>query len=197
MKMWLPFILITFLISCKNEPVFAPKPRMYPRIINPDRNYVPFDKSYCDLTFLYPDYASIVQDTLFFEEKPLNPCWFDIEFTPFNGKLHCSYYPIESMDDFDELIKDAFTFADKHDIKANYRAETQLSGLNGTGGILFEIDGPVASPLQFFLTDTTNHFIRGSLYFNNQVNPDSMAPVHAFVGEEIKKMIETLEFQDN
>jgi gliding motility-associated lipoprotein GldD len=146
---------------------------------------------------MYPDYARIVQDTLFFDEKPINPCWFDVEFLPFNGKLHCSYYPIMDQNGFEELISDAFTFVDKHDIKANYRAETQIMGKEGTGGILFEIDGPVATPIQFFLTDSTDHFIRGSLYFNNKVNPDSMAPVHQFVTEEIKKMLETLAFKSN
>lgn len=196
MKTSLYLILIFFIFSCKQEPVFTPKPRMYPRIVYPERNYIPFDKSYCNLTFLYPDYAGIEQDTLFFDEKPVNPCWFDVEFVPFNGRLHCSYYPINSKEDLEDLIEDAFTFAEKHDIKANYRAETQLSGSNGTGGILFEIDGPVASPIQFFLTDSTHNFIRGSLYFNNKVNPDSMAAVHDFVTDDIKKMIETLEFKE-
>lgn len=183
-----------FFASCKNDSVFTPKPKMYPRVIYPERSYVEFDQDYCNLTFLYPDYAEIIQDTLFFDEEPADPCWFDVHFTPLNGRLHCSYYPISSREDFDQLIKDAFTFVDKHDIKANYRGETQIVGKNQTGGILFEIDGPVATPLQFFLTDTTRHFIRGSLYFNNKVNPDSMATVHQFVGQDVKKIIETLQF---
>jgi gliding motility-associated lipoprotein GldD len=196
MKIYRYLVLIILFLGCKEERFISPKPHMFPRISYPDRNYTEFSEPYCDLRFSYPDYAQIIQDTLFFDEKPLHPCWFDVYFEPFNGKLHCSYYPISNEKDFDELIKDAFTFVDKHDIKANYRAETAIKGRNNTGGLIFEIDGPVATPIQFFLTDSINHFIRGSLYFDNKVNPDSMAPVHVFVGEDVKQIISTLEFID-
>jgi len=58
-------------------------------------------------------------------------------------------------------------------------------------GLLFEIDGPVASPIQFFLTDSTTHFLRGSLYFKDVVNRDSIQPVFEFVKEDLEVFFES------
>ena len=188
-------IVILVVLGCKDTGVFTPKPRMYPKINYPERSYKTFEESYCEFTFEVPMYTVTDQEQSFFEEKPLNPCWFDLEIPDLNGQLHFSYYPIESRQRFDELVSDAFTFVEKHDIKANYRSETLLDTPQGLHGILFDIDGPVASPIQFFLTDSTAHFVRASLYFNNKVEPDSMAPVYAFVREDIERMIQTMRFK--
>ena len=196
MRISIIIIIISLFTACKSDHVYRPKPRLYPKVDFPDRNYINFDEDYCQLTFNYPDYSNIKQELQFFDEKPLDPCWFDIAYPPFNGNLHCSYYPIEGENTFDKLVNDAFTFVDKHDIKANYREETVLENKYGNTGILFEIDGPVATPIQFFLTDSIDHFFRGSLYFNNKVNPDSMKVVHEFVKADILRLIETLQFTE-
>ncbi|HMQ05744.1 MAG TPA: hypothetical protein PKC30_00515 [Saprospiraceae bacterium] len=184
-----------FLLSCWEEKYFVPKPRQYPRIDFPDRHYMDFEAGECPLLFHYPSYATVKKTVSFFEEDPIHPCWFDIEFGPFNGQLHCSYYTIGGLKDFDVLIDDAFKFAGKHDIKAHYRRESIISNEAGLGGILFEIDGPVASPLQFFVTDSVQHFFRASLYFRSKVNPDSMAPVHAFINDDVLEMIRSFRFK--
>ena len=61
-------------------------------------------------------------------------------------------------------------------------------------GIWFPLEGSVASPYQFFVTDSVEHYMRGSLYFNTSPNPDSMAPVIEFVKEDLEKMLETFEW---
>ena len=187
-------IFLLGLIGCKDSGVFTPKPRMYPKINFPERSYKTFNESYCNMEFEVPAYAETNQEKTFFDEEPVHPCWFDLEIPSLNGRLHFSYYPIESQQRFDELVSDAFTFVEKHDIKANYRSETLINTPNDLHGIIFDIDGPVASPVQFFLTDSVSHFLRASLYFNNKVEPDSMAPIHAFVREDIDKMIQTMRF---
>lgn len=72
------FLLLTivaiFAIGCKEESVQTPKPRSFPRVVYPEKNYVQFDTSFCEFTFEYPDYATIVQDTSFFGEKPEDAC---------------------------------------------------------------------------------------------------------------------------
>ena len=62
------------------------------------------------------------------------------------------------------------------------------------GGILFKIEGNVATETQFFLTDSSKNFIRGSLYFNNKVNPDSMAIIQKFIDQDIENLISTFEW---
>lgn len=185
------FILLGMGSSCKEEATLLPKPRTYPRVDFPVKTYEKAQLPECSFQFDKPTYSTIVKDEFFFDEKTPDPCWFDLVFPAFNGKLHCSYYPVVGRVAFDSLVTDAFELVGKHRIKANYRDEFVIKTNNNISGILFELGGPVASPMQFFLTDTTKHFFRGALYFENKVNPDSMNIVHEFVKKDINKMIES------
>lgn len=190
------FVLLMLLcfLGCKDE-VLTPKPHQYPKINLPEKSYQTFSDSDCNLSFEYPIYANVEKDQSFFDEAPKNPCWFDIKIPSLNGSLHCSYYPIKDRANFDKLVSDAFEMVSKHRIKANYRDENVITKPNGVSGLLFTLEGPVASPMQFFLTDSTKHFFRASLYFNSKVNPDSMKVVHDFVREDVLKMIESFEWR--
>ena len=53
-------------------------------------------------------------------------------------------------------------------------------------------EGDAASNVQFFLTDSSQHFLRGALYFFNPPNPDSIAPVLQFVRGDIDHIAQTL-----
>ncbi|MBK8548048.1 MAG: hypothetical protein IPL63_11950 [Saprospiraceae bacterium] len=86
------------------------------------------------------------------------------------ASVHCNYVEISKENTLDKLVNDAFTIAGKHNIKANGRTESIIKNDNGVKGLFFDIDGPVAMPVQFYLTDNTKHFFRGSLYFNAKVN---------------------------
>ncbi|MDP4963484.1 MAG: gliding motility lipoprotein GldD, partial [Salibacteraceae bacterium] len=61
-------------------------------------------------------------------------------------------------------------------------------------GIVYDFKGETASDLQFFLTDSTNHFLRGSLYFNVYPNKDSLAPVIDYVKTDINHMLESFKW---
>ncbi len=187
-------ILGVLLFQSCEEVIYTPKPRAYPKVVYPEKVYQSFDKNYCKFTFEYPEYAKIEQDTLFFNEKPVDPCWFDILIPAFNAKIHCSYYPINSVNTFDKLNSDAFDLASKHNLKANYIDDLVIKKPNGVSGIAFNLEGEVASPFQFFLTDSTTHFVRGALYFNTQSRPDSLAPVKDFVKTDIMHLINTFEW---
>ena len=181
--------------SCE-EVIYSPKPRAFPKVVYPEKNYQPFDEGYCEFTFQYPQYATIQQDTLFFDEKPAHPCWFDIVMPDFDARIHCSYYPIDKVNTFDKLNADAFDLASKHNLKANYIDDLIIKKPNGVSGIAFNLEGAVASPFQFFLTDSTTHFLRGALYFNTQSRPDSLAPVKDFVKTDIMHLINTFEWKE-
>jgi len=176
------------------ERVYTPKPRAYPRVYYPEKFYQQFDKNYCHFTFDYPKYAKVQQDTLFFNERPKDPCWFNLFFPDFNAHIHCSYYPIHDKKSFEKMVSDAHELANKHSIKADYIDEHRIEKGNGVSGFAFEIDGPAASPFQFYLTDSTHHFLRGSLYFNTKARPDSLAPVSEFLKKDIFQMINSFEW---
>jgi gliding motility-associated lipoprotein GldD len=195
-RIFLCLVLTHTLISCGEEAVKMPKPRMFPKVDYPIASEaLKFDTTFCNFTFQYPGFGIIVQDSFFYEDNPLHPCWFDINIPDLNASLHCSYYKVTKEKNLSSLINDAFNIVGKHNIKANFRKESIIENSKGAKGIMFDIEGPVASPLQFYLTDEKNHFFRASLYFNSKVNPDSTAPVLKFLKPEIASMIATFEWK--
>ena len=193
MKLNLVWLLISIILvtGCREADTPLPKPRAYPKVDFPKKNYEKAEVEDCAFTFDKPVYSRIVKEEYFFEDKTPHPCWFDLSFDAFNGKLHCSYFPIDSREGLDSLVTDAFELVGKHRIKANYRDEFVIKKENGVSGIFFDLGGPVATPIQFFLTDSTQHFFRGALYFQNKVNPDSMNIIHTFIKEDVNNMIES------
>lgn len=189
------FLAVVLLAGCQNDDkVYVPKPRMYPKVEFPDRNIVSFDQSECELSFTYPDYFQYQKDEFKFEGKPTNDCWFDLQSKELNLSLHCSYYPINEGKSLDELINDSFKITGKHNSKASARKESLIQDKN-LGGIMFEVDGPVASPIQFFLTDSVDHFFRASFYFDAKVNQDSTQIIYDFVKEDIDLILKSFEFK--
>ncbi len=192
------FVLTAALLlpACQNDDAYTPKPRGYPKVNYPEqREYRSFDEDYCNFTFQYPVYAEIQQDTDYFDEKPAHPCWFDIYFPHFDSRIYCSYYELGQQKSLAELKRDAFEMVDWHKKRANYIGERRVSRPQAeVYGFVFEIEGPAASNFQFYLTDSTDHFLRGALYFNAKARPDSIAPVFEFVREDALKMIETMEW---
>ncbi len=182
--------------SC-SSPGPSPRPRAYPKIVFPESKPISFSDELCDFSFTFQDYAQVVHDTVFFEEEPVHPCWFDLYIPAFDGRIHCSYYPVGVNKDLDRLKQDAFELVDWHNKRANYIEELPFSNPEKeVYGIAFQIEGPAASPFQFFVTDEDKHFIRGALYFNSKAKPDSLAPIIEFVTEDIKEMLQSFEWTE-
>jgi gliding motility-associated lipoprotein GldD len=190
------YCLIPYLLICGcNEPSYTPKPRGYPRVILPQKAYQKFGEKYCQFTFDYPTYATIEQEALFFDEKAPSDCWFNIKINSLNAEIHCSYYDIKNENTFEKLKKDAFQLAGKHNIKADYIDELPVKKPNNVSGFVFDIEGSAASPFQFYLTDSSKHFLRGALYFNTQSRADSLKPIVEFMKVDIMNMINTFEWR--
>lgn len=186
------FIICLFVslctLSCGEDPVSGPKPRMYPRVIFPQKAYQEFDTSLCHFVFRFPKYGRIIQREYIFDETPAHPCWFDIQMDSLNATLHCSYLPVSDKNELSVYVNDAFKIVDEHNIKANYRRENLID--NGdVRGIQFDIEGPVASASQFYLSDEKKHFFRAALYLNSKVNPDSTQIVLDFIKQDLDTLI--------
>jgi|SRR5687768_11782113 len=181
------WIIICFLFAGCREKESIPRPRAYPRVEYPEKEYREFSTAECPFSFEYPVYA----DTINKKEA----CWFDLEIKSFNAKIHCSYHPISSRADYEDFVKDAYDIADRINYRANYMEETPFKNDNAVGGIILEWTGPAASPIHFFLTDTTQHFFKAALYFNAEVQPDSLAPITEFIKKDIQHMISTFRWE--
>lgn len=192
------FFLFTLILfcSCGDEPAFAPKPRAYPKVVLPEKTYQDFGKDYCAFDFQYPVYTEVIQDTSFFGEKPVHPCWFDILYPSLDARIHFTYAEARNPQELDKLKNDAFSMVDKQNMRASYIEEIRIERPDAdVQGIAFDITGPAASPFQFYLTDENRHFVRAALYFNTHINPDSLAPLYDFVKMDMTKLIETFEWE--
>lgn len=177
-------------LSCCNSD-YTPKPRGYFNIPLPEKKYQAYTGD-CPYTFEYPVYARVSPDT----ERDAQPCWLDVNFPDFNGKIHLSYQPIRSRADLDELTEDARTFAFKHTVKATSIDEGFISyPERNIYGIYYTIGGNTASSVQFFLTDSTRNYLRGALYFREQPRLDSIQPVLDFVKKDIDVMIKSFKWK--
>lgn len=194
---WIVFLAIVFILQACGGENYVPKPRTYPKVVYPTRNYTPFDKDFCAFSFQQPTYTTVEQSTQFFGEATKHSCWFDVVFPTLNGRIYCSYSPVGKGADnsLGKLIDDSYNLVYKHTSKASAINEQSFSyPEHKVYGALFELEGSVASPYQFYATDSAQHYVRGSLYFNTSPNPDSMQPVINFVKADLVKMIETLEW---
>lgn len=177
--------------GCSNSESGTPKPRLYPRVDFPERKYHVFNA--CNFEFEYPDYAEIKKEKTYFDTDAPNDCWYNLFFKSYNDTLYLTYYPFNNKNEFEKLIEDSYDLVSKHDVKASGRKEIPVK-LKTAGGMLFKIEGNVASHTQFFLTDSTRNFIRGSLYFNNKVNTDSMQVIQDFIDEDIEHLIHSFKW---
>ncbi len=180
------------LAACDSQSEYSPKPRGYYRIYFPKREYQQYNAD-CNYTFTYPTYARIEPDMA----RGAKPCWINLQMPRFNGTLHLSYQPITSKKVFDELIEDAHTFAFKHTVKASSIDEGIIHYPDRkVYGIYYTIDGNAASSAQFFLTDSTHHYLRGALYFNSPPKLDSIKPVLDFVKKDMAVLIKSFKWKE-
>jgi len=184
--------LLSVVSSC-NSP-FTPKPKGYFQIPFPERKYQLFNQPDYPYSFEYPVYSNVVKDSTFFGEATENPWWVNIEFPQFTGKIYISYKEI-GPNKFDKLLNDAFNLTNKHSQKAYSIDDSLIITPNNVTGMFFNVGGDVATSYQFFLTDSTRHFLRGALYFEASPNQDSISVVNNFVAEDMRHLINTFRWK--
>jgi gliding motility-associated lipoprotein GldD len=187
-------IIFLALLAC-NSNYTVGKKRGYFKIEFPPKEYQQFDQPGYPYKFEYPVYARIIKDTTFFEARPENPWWINIDFPQFSARIHLSY-KVANKNNFDTLVNDAFKMAYKqHTSKASDIADSEFVSDQGISGIYFTLAGNTATANQFFLTDSSKHFLRGALYFNATPNEDSLSVVNEFLRQDINHLINTLKWK--
>lgn len=184
----LPLLLPLLLLACSDDPV--PKPKSWPRLDLPEQAYRDWSPA-CPFAADVPVYC---------EPRPRNDaqrlpgvspsCWFDLRFPGQRATVHLTYRAVQN--DLPRLITDAHDFKRKHQAKAaRIRDQRVLRDSARVFGTLFDVEGDVASPMVFYLTDSSTHFLYGALYFDARPNADSLAPVTARIREDMRRMVGT------
>jgi gliding motility-associated lipoprotein GldD len=170
--------------SCKEKPV--PKPAGYFRIDFQKKSYQSLPAGF-PYVFDIPAYAFPVPD----KSANAEPGWINIEIPAHKAELHISYKRIHgNLSVFTEESRD---LAYEHTLKASSIEEKIfVHPEEKVSGTIYYINGNAASPMQFYLTDSTRHFIRGALYIRATPNIDSLKPVIEYLKTDVIRMIETL-----
>ena len=184
-------VILSGMLSCNSD--YTIRQRGYFKIDLPEHKYQSFNMEGYPYTFEYPVYANVIRDTTFFEDVPENPYWINLDFPGLNGRIYISYKDMKT-NDFDKLVADAFKLTYKHTTKATAITDSLMKTREGLTGVFFRVGGNAATARQFFLTDTTTHFIRGALYFDATPNADSLGVVNDFLEEDMNHLINTLKF---
>jgi gliding motility-associated lipoprotein GldD len=185
-------VLFISVVACNST--YTPKPKGYFKIDFPKHEYKLFDQPGYPYTFEYPVYANILKDTTFFEDKPENPYWINIEFPRFAGKIYISYKEI-GKNDLNKLVNDAYNMTYKHSTRATEIVDSAIRTATGVGGVFFSVGGNAATAKQFFVTDSVKHFLRGALYFDASPNEDSLGVVNNFLQDDMKHLINTFRWK--
>ena len=188
------FVLTMAILSCNSSYTY--KKKGYFKIDFPEKKYQLFDQPGYPYRFEYPVYASVIKDTTFFGEATENPWWINIDVPKFHGRIYISYKEV-GKNNFDSLVNDGYKMAYKqHTDIATSIVDSPIVTSHNAEGFYFTLGGNTATANQFFLTDSTKHFLRGALYFDATPNEDSLGIVNDFLREDLKHLIKSLEWKE-
>jgi gliding motility-associated lipoprotein GldD len=176
--------------SCDQN--YLPKPQGYNRIDLPLHQFVKLTEGY-PYTLEYSESSQVEKDSFNLNEDT----WINLNYTDFGAKVHLTYKKIDGKNvDFKALSEDAFRLTAKHQKKAYGIEEAILVTPQGYSGVVAELEGEVPTQFQFFVTDSTNHFLRGALYFNTAMKNDSLAPVIEYIKVDMAHLMNSVKFLD-
>lgn len=183
-------LIVLIISSCTDN--YTPKPRGYHRIEFPEHEYQRYETD-CPYTFEYhkraqPDFNRI--------DTTANPCRFNLYYPDFDAKLYFTYFGEDVESKLAKYTEDSRELVNKHMVKAQDIDEYLIeSEKDNVYGIVFDFKGSTATNYQFFLTDSTNHYIHGSMYFEFSPNPDSITPVEHYIKKDIEHLINTFKWK--
>ncbi len=185
-------ILSIWLGSCKSSiQDYTPKPRGFNRIDLPQHRYQTLPKVY-PYSFEYSKEAIIQLDTF----KNAEPHWIIIYYPKLNTRIQFTYKKVNNdLGSLQKMMGDAAKLAFNHDKKAYSITDKLLITKSGKKAVIFELEGEVPSPYQFFVTDSTKHYLRGAVYLMTATENDSLKPIIDYMKVDSRHILESLKWQ--
>ena len=170
---------------------YVPKPKGFNRIDLPEHTYVslpdtfPYDFEYARQAHLYPDTSYNAE-----------PYWLNIYYPDYAANIQLTYKAVNNdRDRLESLLEDSYQLTANHQIKASSINEAVVGTPSGKKALVAELTGEVPSQFQFYITDSTDHFLRGALYFRTATANDSLAPVIEYIKADMIHLLNTLEWE--
>lgn len=179
-----------FIISCGEEP--QPKPKAFLSLDYPKPTYRTTDVS---VPFIFDKNQNALPISEIKSSENGNSISVDIKYPKLKGTIYLTYKKV-TKDNLKDLLRDAQNLTQKHTQKADEINSTVFVNDNkDVYGMFYEVGGNAASQSQFYATDSTNHFLSGSLYFYAKPNYDSIYPAAIYLRNDIRRVMESLEWE--
>lgn len=190
--LFLPVLLLAGMLTGCGGGDFTPKPTAYLRIDLPTKHYI-----ICDTAALPFRFERAADCEVVWKNSKRNETWVDLYYPRLRGVVYLSYKDINGIQDLRAQIDTSYKFLSMHYdhssgiderqyVDPGRRVYATTNRLQGTH---------VASTYQFWVTDSSRHFLRGSLYLDYTPNNDSLAPVIEYLQADINHLIETLQWR--
>ena len=176
------FLIGILFSSCKEDVL--PKPKAYLSLKYPTTKYqkVHVAKPY---SFEVSSNAELIEQPKY---------WRQIRYPKLKATINITYKPI--VNNLKELLVESEKLVYEHAVKAEEIITKNFENFEKrVFGSMQEISGNAASQIQFHLTDSTNNFIKGALYFYIKPNYDSILPAVDYIKKDIMRLIETFEWE--
>ena len=175
-------LLAFVLFGCKEDAV--PRPRAMLRLEYPPQAYRVMESD-CPFRFEYNQQAR----SEFGED-----CNMVLDYRGMKGSIFLTYKPVEG--NLRELLSDAQKLSYEHVVKAdNIMEQPYMNRHDRVYGMFYEVKGDAASQSQFYVTDSLNHFVTGSLYFYAKPNYDSILPAAVYLQKDIRRIMESIRWK--
>jgi gliding motility-associated lipoprotein GldD len=179
-------ILLTT-ISCRQD-INVPKPKAYLKLDYPTAEYQYTDTK---LPFLFD--KNILSSLEVIKKNNIIE-GVNLVYKPMNASIYISYKFVDY--NLDNLIKSSLSITQQHAKIAHSVSEKEFTNnISSVYGKIFDLSGPVASQIQFYATDSINHFLSGALYFNTRPNYDSIYPATRYIQNDIIRFMESIEWK--
>jgi gliding motility-associated lipoprotein GldD len=175
-------ILLSFFTACQEETL--PKPTALLRLDYPVAQYMAFDNP-CPFDFQYNADSNV---------KVKQDCGVTITYPKMKVTVYLTYRQVNN--NINDLLKDAQKLTYEHVIKADDIVEIPfINSKNKVYGMFYQLGGNAASNTQFYLTDSIQHFVTGSVYFYSKPNYDSIMPASSYIKDDMKTLMETMKWK--
>ena len=199
-------ILAISVMSCKPKALPEPKPMGYFRIDLPEHRYCSVDTTELQLNYVGDNvfaasyesllpftYEQSVYANTTIEPQKDHSLWMNITYPDLGASFRFTCFEVKNADSLRKLMISEDKMVKFHYQKAD---DVQYSVINDPEarlwGQTYEIFGKeVATPFQFWLTDSAHRFVRATLYFDGAPNNDSLQPVIQYLKEDAMHLINT------
>jgi gliding motility-associated lipoprotein GldD len=182
------FNLLVLLTCLSCDEVIVPKPKAF---FSLDYKKASYNESNEGFPFLFEKNK---HTQISISKKQNNLEELILRYPTLKASIFINYKKVNS--NLKKHIADAKKMTNKHRQIADEISQRKYdNNFEKVHGMFYDLKGNVASPSQFYVTDSVNHFLSGALYFETKPNYDSTLPAINYIQKDIMHLIESLEWK--